>query len=96
MTSISRAAFWVDWNRFPNDLTKNEMLELLDALCGVKGTQDRSEYWLKCLEASAGEPQLTNLIYWPDKYRNGEYADHELSNEEILEIALRHGSRRDA
>jgi hypothetical protein len=86
----------IDWNRFPSDLTKDEMLELLDALFKVKGTQDRSEYWLKCLEASTGERQLTNLIYWPDQYRNGEYADHELSNEEILEIALRHGGRPDA
>jgi hypothetical protein len=86
----------IDWRTAPNDLTRPEMLELLDALCGAKGTQDRCEYWLKCLEASTGEPQLTNLIYWPDLYRNGEYADHELSNEEILEIALRHGTRRDA
>jgi len=86
----------IDWRTVPNDLTRPEMLELLDALCSAKGTQDRSEYWLKCLEASTGEPQLTNLIYWPDLYRNGEYADHELSNEEILEIALRHGTRHDA
>ncbi len=84
----------IDWNRYPSDLTKEEMRELLDALCAVKGTQDRSEYWLKCLEASTGEPELTNLIYWPDQYRNGEYADHELSLDEILEIALRHGNRR--
>ena len=86
----------IDWNRFPSDLTKDEMLELLGALCSAKSTQDRSEYWLKCLESSTGEPELTNLIYWPDQYRNGEYADHELSLEEILEIALRHGTARDA
>lgn len=86
----------IDWNRFPRDLTKEEMLELLEALSKAKGTQDRFEYWLKCIEASTGEPDLTNLIYWPDLYRNGEYATRELSDNEILEIALRHGHRRDA
>lgn len=86
----------IDWNRIPSDLTKEEMLELLDSVCSVKGTQDRSEYWLKCLVASTGDPKLSDLIYWPDQYRNGEYADHDLSPDEILEIALRHGNRGDA
>src|SRR4051812_2479795 len=49
----------IDWNSFPKDLTRDEMLELLQALTRVKGTQDQSEYWLKCLEASTGEPDLT-------------------------------------
>jgi len=86
----------IDWHSFPSDLSREEMLELMHALCGVKGTQDRCEYWLKCLEESTGEPELTNLIYWPDQYQGGKYADRDLSPEEILEVALRHGSRRDA
>jgi hypothetical protein len=86
----------IDWHNFPRDLSKEEMLELMHALCGAKGTQDRCEYWLKCLEASTGDPELTNLIYWPDQYQDGTYANRDLSPEEILEVALQHGSRRNA
>jgi hypothetical protein len=85
-----------DWDNLPTDLSYAEMLELLEALIEAKGTQDRREYWMKCLEASTGEPELINLICWPDQYRNGEYADRDLSIEETLEVALRYGTRLDA
>jgi len=85
-----------DWRNLPRDLSESEMLELLHAVCGAKGSQDRCEYWLKCLEANTGEPELVNLIYWPDQYRDGAYDGRDLSPEEMLEIALRHGHRSDA
>src|SRR5690349_5243752 len=40
----------IDWHHLPTDLTKEEMLELLAALCEAKGSQDQCDYWLKCLE----------------------------------------------
>jgi hypothetical protein len=86
----------IDWDNFPRGLSKEEMLELLQALLAVKSSQDRSEYWLKCLELNTGEPELMNLIYWPGEYRNGEYAGRNLSPAEILDIALLNGNRRDA
>lgn len=86
----------INWQELPSDLAQSEMLELLEAVCNVRAGQDRLEYWLKCLEVNTGEAQLVNLIYWPEQYQNGKYADRELSVQEILEIALRHGIRRDA
>jgi hypothetical protein len=80
-----------DWHNLPQDLSESEMLELLQAVCSVQGTQDRCEYWLKCIEQNTGEPELIDLIYWPDRYREGAYDGHDLSPEEILKIALQHG-----
>lgn len=82
-----------DWSKFPTDLSREELLELLNALLSVSHSQDREEYWLKCIEASTGEPDLTDLIYYPDQYRGGQYDGSELTAEQILDIALIHGRR---
>jgi hypothetical protein len=76
-----------DWDNLPLDLSVQEMLELLQAVLQGRGSADRAEYWIKCLEVNTGEPALSDLIYWPDKYKEGKYADRELSPAEILEIA---------
>ena len=85
-----------NFDSVPRDLDKQEMLDLLNAICNVSGSQDRQEYWLKCLEINTGEPELSDLIYWPNLYRNGEYDGRELSPAEMLDIALLHGMRVDA
>ena len=86
----------IDWSGVPRDLDKQELLELLNSLCNVEGSLDRQEYWLKCLEINTGEPELTNLIYWRNLYRNGDYDGRDLSSAELLDIALLHGNRSDA
>jgi hypothetical protein len=86
----------IDWNDIPSDLTDSEMIELLDAVYDCIGTEDQQSYWLKCLEASTGDPKIRDLIYWPDQYQNGVYADRNLSTNETLEIAIRHGTRRNS
>jgi hypothetical protein len=86
----------IDWHDLPRDLSKHEMLELLEAICTGKGSEDRIEYWLKCLTVNTGDQSLSDLIYWPNYYRNGEYGGRDLSPAEMLDIALAHGSRSDA
>lgn len=83
----------IDWHDLPRDLSNAEMVELLEALLDARGSEDRCEYWLKCLQLNTGEPELTNLIYWPNEYRGGEYDGHDLTATEVLQIALKHGQR---
>lgn len=86
----------IDWNSSPSDLSKEEMLELLESLFKRGVSTEVSEYWVKCLRASTGDEQIYSLIYWPDRYGAGEYADRDLSPAEILEIALHSGKARNA
>ena len=83
----------VDWDNLPTDLSEPEMLELLEAACSANASPDRTEYWLKCLARNTGEPSLSDLIYWPDQYREGAYEDG-LAPSRILEIALFHGRQK--
>src|SRR5690349_15048833 len=48
----------IDWHSFPRDLDKQELLELLNALCNVKGSLDRHEYWIRCLEVNTGDSEI--------------------------------------
>ena len=85
----------IDWDNLPTDLSEPEMLELLEAVCSANPSPDRTEYWLECLALNTGESNLSDLIYWPDQYREGAYEDG-LAPSRILEIALFHGRQNDA
>ena len=82
-----------NWNSVPRDLSRQEMLDLLDAVCSANGSPDRCEYWMKCLEVNTGNSAISDLIYWTDQYCDGEYKGRNLSIAEMLDVALLHGTR---
>lgn len=83
----------IDWLTLPNDLSEPEMLELLEAVCTARGNPVCYSYWVKCLEANTGDNQLSDLIFWPDKYFGDGFDGRERSPSEILEIALRNKAK---
>lgn len=60
-------------------LTKEELLELIDALMNDEGTEYETSFWLALLERNVPHPEVTNLIYWPKR---------EMTAQEILAEAL--------
>ena len=59
----------VNWYALPTDATESEMLEMLQLVCGAKGSEFQGEYWLECLRVNTGDDRVSDLIYWP--YREG-------------------------
>ena len=79
----------IDWNAPPTDLTEQEMLELLEAICAARGDQVLIEYWVRCLEVNTGDAMISDLIFWPNEYFGTAYDGRELAPEEMLAVALR-------
>jgi hypothetical protein len=86
----------IDWDKLPSDLSQAEMLELLESLFRRGVSPVTSEYWVKCLRRNTGDEQISDLIYWPERYGSGEYASRDLSPAEILDIALHNGTASNA
>ena len=79
----------IDWRAIPEDLTDPELLELLDAICEVRGDKVALEYWVRCLAANTGNDKISDLIFWPSEYFGAEYDGRELTSAEMLEVARR-------
>ena len=79
----------IDWDNIPDDLSRDEMLELLERVCAADGSPDRIDYWVKCLAVNTGDENISDLIFWPDLYFGAEYDGRELLAPEILDVALR-------
>lgn len=79
----------IDWHAVPTDLSEPELLELLDAICEVRGGQVALEYWVRCLKVNTGDDRISDLIFWPEEYFGAGYDGRELTSGEILEVALR-------
>ena len=79
----------IDWHAIPTDLSEPELLELLDAVCEVRGDQVQRDYWLRCLAVNTGDARISDIIFWPDEYFGAGYDGRELTSAEILEVALR-------
>ncbi len=60
-------------------LTKDELLELINALLSGEGDEHETSYWLALLEHNVPNPSVSDLIYW---------SQPEMSAEEILAEAL--------
>jgi len=80
----------IDWRLIPSDFSKSELLELLNAICEVRGDQVTIDYWLRCLELGTGDSRVSDLIFWPEAYFGVEYDGRELNSVEMLEVALSH------
>ena len=79
----------IDWRAIPEDLTDSELLELLDAICEVRGDQVALKYWVRCLAVNTGDDRISDLIFWPNEYFGAEYDGRELTSAEMLEVARR-------
>lgn len=79
----------IDWHAIPTDLSEPELLELLDAICEVRGDQVHLEYWVRCLAVNTGDNRISDLIFWPEQYFGAGYDGRELTPAEMLEVALR-------
>jgi hypothetical protein len=75
------------------DITYEELLELVTRVCQATGSGSEHEYWLTLLEVNLGNPQLSDLIYWPGEYFGDGDNSREMSPKEILDIALADGLR---
>jgi hypothetical protein len=50
----------VVWDQIPTDLTQDEMLEMVDSVCGItKADELQRDYWLACLRA---RPIVLSLV----------------------------------
>lgn len=78
----------IDWNDPPADLTEQEMLELLEAICDARGHQVLIDYWVRCLEVNTGDAMISDLIFWPSEYFGSNYDERELEPAEMLAVAL--------
>lgn len=79
----------IDWHAIPTDLSEPELLELLEAICEVRGSQAVLNYWVRCLAVNTGDDRISDLIFWPEQYLGPEYDGRDLPPTEMLEVALR-------
>lgn len=78
-----------DWCLVPDDLSREELLELIRKLCAAEGDEFLQHFWLECLKLNTKNPNFSAIIYWPNVYFGDEAKFNiELTAEEILEMAL--------
>ncbi|WP_394795372.1 hypothetical protein [Armatimonas sp.] len=76
-----------DWSLVPEDLTREEMLEMIRRFSDID--EFSQHYWLECLTKNTKNPDFSNLLFWPNIYFGDEEKLHiEMTAEEILETAL--------
>jgi hypothetical protein len=79
--------------RCPTDLSHDELLELIDAVCEVRGEEWQISFWLRCLETSTGCADIIDLIYYPSDVLGPDDGREQLTPEEILLEAARRPRR---
>jgi hypothetical protein len=83
-----------NWDALPKDLSKADMLELVERICSPqKGQEFLSGYWIKCLALNTGNKRVSDLLFWPDVYFDSTTPGDMLSPAELLDVALRDGDR---
>ena len=71
----------------PGEISRSEMLEMLQHLLQPKRGEVRDAFWLACLTRGTGDSRISDLIYWPGEYFKDGNNNRELSAEEILHLA---------
>jgi hypothetical protein len=79
---------------YPDDLSRPELLQLLNLVLAAEGEEWQHEYWIACIQRSTGCDDLVELIYYPDEYFGDDAPDHDLSAEEILDEAIASKTQR--
>jgi hypothetical protein len=67
--------------RDPCGLTRERLIELVQGIVDVQGTDEEISEWAEEINASTGHPDILDLIY---------YGDQSLTAEEIDDAALAH------
>jgi hypothetical protein len=76
------------------DVTEQEMLEMLGIIrTGGEVTEWVIEHWINCLKENTGDPQFSDLLFWPNVYFQRDDPP-KLSPAEILDTALRASGKR--
>jgi hypothetical protein len=83
----------IDWDRLPSDLSRREMLEIIDKFHEGKLDEFYPEYWIECLRVNTGDGRISDLIFWPGSYFGDGDDSRLMSSSEILETALKAGGK---
>ena len=75
----------------PDDLSRQEMLELLQLILAPKRNELRTSFWLSCLRINTGNARISDIIFWPGVYFKDGNNSRELGAEEILKVAMEDG-----
>jgi hypothetical protein len=64
----------------PERLPKADLIALVRKIMAAEGTEEEIDQMISTLEANVPHPEVTDLIFYPP--------DHELTPEEVVELAL--------
>ncbi|MCA9041760.1 MAG: hypothetical protein KDA65_15510 [Planctomycetaceae bacterium] len=88
---------------FVEDVFYSEVVDVLNSIWNVEGTEDETSYYLNWLEAQFPNSNISDLIYWPDEWfgdeslfrdENGHFkTDAELSVDQIIAYAMAKSKR---
>jgi Colicin immunity protein / pyocin immunity protein len=68
-------------------MSKEELIQLVQDIMMVNGSEEEVDRWLDIFVANVPHPQAANLIFYPEQVF-GNLAQRELTPAEIVEIAL--------
>jgi len=71
-----------------DDITYDELLELVTRIVNADGDEHELRYWLELVEANVPDYRVAELIYWPDQYFGAAPLPEDLTPRAILDIAL--------
>ena len=83
-------------SNIPSDLSKAEMLEMIERVRTADGTEFQLYFWLECLWVNTGDKRIDDLIHRPDDYfedLDDDDSSRELSSLRILDTALARGKK---
>ncbi|MDF4667802.1 hypothetical protein P3526_26390, partial [Vibrio parahaemolyticus] len=78
--------------KYLDDLTYEELINIIDFICLAEGSESEHSYAMKLLKANF-KSFSSDLIYWPDEYFNIEEVD-DLSSEEIAAYLMKGSNRK--
>lgn len=61
------------------ELTRDELIELVNKIMEVKGTEEEIDEWLSMVKRNVPHPNVSDLIFWDER---------ELTSIEIVDEAL--------
>ena len=76
------------------DISRAEFIELIRRVCEAEGTEHEIDYWLNLLRVNLPDERVSDLIFWPDQYFEGDPdapEDLDLTPEQILDVAQSRG-----
>ncbi len=71
-----------------DDISYDEMLELMTRVCNADGTEYEIDYWLAFLEIQLGNHKLSDLVFHPKHYFGDDVDRNEMTPKEILDEAI--------